>query len=71
MRRTSPGVHRPFRVPFVPLVPLAGIFFCLVMMLSLPSENWIRLFVWLLIGMAIYFFYGRHRSALRKKNDTV
>jgi basic amino acid/polyamine antiporter, APA family len=66
MRRTHPEVERPFRVPFVPVVPVLGIASCLLLMLSLPSENWLRLFVWLGIGLVIYFLYGRKHSVLAK-----
>ena len=65
VRRTHPEAERPFRVPFVPLVPILGILSCLLLMFSLPSENWLRLIVWLGIGMLIYFFYGRKHSKLR------
>jgi len=64
MRRTNPEMPRPFRCPLVPLVPLLGIAFCLLLMFSLPVENWLRLIVWLLIGFAIYFSYGRRHSVL-------
>ena len=64
MRRTHPEADRPFRVPFVPLVPIQGILTCLLLMFSLPSENWLRLFVWLGIGLVIYFTYGRRHSRL-------
>jgi len=66
MRRTNPQAERPFRVPFAPLTPILGIALCLLLMFSLPPENWIRLAVWLLIGFAIYFFYGRHHSVMAK-----
>ncbi|MBI5597325.1 MAG: amino acid permease [Elusimicrobia bacterium] len=66
MRRTNPEAARPFRCPMVPLVPILGIVFCMVLMFSLPVENWIRLVVWLGIGFVIYFFYGRHHSVLAK-----
>ena len=66
MRRTNPEAERPFRCPWVPLVPILGIVCCLVLMLSLPKENWYRLFGWLAIGLVIYFLYSRHHSALRK-----
>lgn len=62
MRKTNPDAKRPFRVPLFPWVPIAGIAVCLLLMFSLPSENWLRLLVWLLIGLAIYFLYGRRRS---------
>jgi amino acid transporter len=67
MRRTNPDAERPFRCPFVPVVPLLGIGCCLLLMLSLPAANWWRLFAWLALGMAIYFFYGRHASILGKE----
>ena len=66
MRRKNPGAERPFRVPFVPLVPILGIAICLLLMFSLPAENWLRLFVWLLIGFAIYFGYGRKHSVMAR-----
>ncbi len=64
MRRTNPDAERPFRTPFVPLVPILGIVICLVLMFSLPSENWLRLGIWLLIGFVIYFLYGRRHSVM-------
>jgi APA family basic amino acid/polyamine antiporter len=64
MRRTNPDAHRPFRCPMVPLVPILGICCCLVLMLSLPAENWYRLVAWLAIGLAIYFGYGIRHSTL-------
>ncbi|HEX5272331.1 MAG TPA: amino acid permease [Gemmataceae bacterium] len=64
MRRTNPEAPRPFRCPLVPLVPVLGILACLLLMLSLPAANWLRLFVWLAIGLCIYFLYGRHHSLL-------
>jgi APA family basic amino acid/polyamine antiporter len=64
MRRTNPNAKRPFRAPLVPLVPILGILTCLLLMFSLPAENWYRLIIWLLIGLAIYFFYGRRHSVM-------
>jgi basic amino acid/polyamine antiporter, APA family len=69
MRRTDPEMPRPFRCPLVPLVPLLGITLCLLLMLSLPVENWLRLIVWLLIGFAVYFSYGRKHSVLARIRD--
>ena len=66
MRRINPEAERPFRCPMVPLVPILGIAACLMLMFSLPAENWLRLIAWLLIGLCIYFFYGRHHSLLGK-----
>jgi APA family basic amino acid/polyamine antiporter len=69
MRRTHPEAERPFRVPFVPLVPILGILSCLLLMFSLPSENWLRLIVWLAIGLVIYFSYGRKHSGLARLRE--
>jgi APA family basic amino acid/polyamine antiporter len=66
MRRTHPDATRPFRAPLVPLVPILGIVTCLILMFSLPAENWLRLGVWLVIGFVIYFSYGRHHSVMAK-----
>ena len=66
MRRTNPKAERPFRAPFVPLVPILGIAFCLLLMFSLPSENWMRLGIWLAIGLSIYFLYGRRHSVMAR-----
>lgn len=64
MRRIDPNMRRPFRCPLVPLIPILGIASCSLLMFSLPVENWLRLIVWLLLGFAIYFFYGRRHSVL-------
>jgi APA family basic amino acid/polyamine antiporter len=71
LRRTRPTFHRPFRTPFVPFVPLAGIAMNFALMLSLGWENWLRLGVWLAIGLVIYFVYGRHRSVLSHLDTAV
>lgn len=70
MRKIRPEVERQFRCPFVPVVPIAGALLCFTLMLSLPSENWLRLLIWFLIGFAIYFFYGRHNSVLAKRRQS-
>ena len=64
MRRTNPQLERPFRTPLMPLVPLAGMGMNFWLMCSLGWENWMRLVVWLVIGLGIYFFYGRKRSTM-------
>jgi APA family basic amino acid/polyamine antiporter len=64
MRRKYPDAERPFRCPWVPFVPIMGILSCLLLMFSLPTANWWRLLVWLLIGLVIYFFYGRRHSVM-------
>ncbi|PYS44270.1 MAG: amino acid permease [Acidobacteria bacterium] len=66
MRRTNPDAKRPFRAPLVPLVPILGILTCLLLMFSLPAENWYRLIIWLLIGLVIYFAYGRRHSVMAR-----
>lgn len=68
LRKKEPNLPRAFKTPLVPLVPILGILTCLVMMFSLPLDTWIRLFIWLLIGFAIYFGYGKKHSKLRKQN---
>lgn len=67
MRKSHPDARRPFRCPWVPVIPILGIIFCLLLMFSLPNENWIRLFVWLGVGMIIYFAYGRRHSVMRHR----
>jgi APA family basic amino acid/polyamine antiporter len=64
MRYTNPKAERPFRAPFGMAVPILGVVFCLLLMFSLPAQNWLRLFVWLLMGFVIYFAYGRFHSVL-------
>lgn len=65
LRQTDGRMPRPFRVPGVPWVPTLGIVFCVVLMASLPLATWLRLIVWLAIGLVLYFGYGRHHSRLR------
>ena len=64
MRKKYPNAERPFRCPWVPFVPVMGVLTCLLLMFSLPTENWWRLFVWLAIGFVIYFAYGRRHSVM-------
>ena len=65
LRRIAPAARRPFRTPWVPLVPALGVGSCLALMLSLPSATWVRLLVWIAIGLAVYAAYGRRHSRLR------
>ena len=62
MRRTHPELPRPFRTPWVPLIPALGIIFNVTLMAGLGWTNWLRLFGWMAIGLAIYFSYSRKRS---------
>jgi len=67
LRKKDPTRARPFRTPLVPLVPILGIAFNGYMMYTLGKWNWIRLVVWLLIGLVVYFMYSRKNSVLQKK----
>ena len=66
IRRRNPDLPRPFKTPWVPFVPIMGILISLAMMLSLTGLTWIRLAVWLVIGMVLYFTYGRHHSRVQR-----
>jgi basic amino acid/polyamine antiporter, APA family len=66
MRKLHPEAKRPFRCPFSPVIPAMGALSCLMLMFSLPSENWWRLMVWFAIGLIVYLAYGRHRSILAR-----
>ena len=70
LRRSDAARPRPFRVPFVPLFPILGVILCIALMLSLPVLTWIRFFVWLGIGLVIYFLYGAGHSKLGRGLDT-
>src|SRR5687767_1517084 len=64
MRKKMPELPRTFKTPMVPLIPILGIVTCLFMMVFLPMDTWIRLLVWMLIGLDIYLFYGVKNSHL-------
>jgi APA family basic amino acid/polyamine antiporter len=64
MRKKHPNLPRPFRTPLVPLVPILGIAFNLALMAGLGLSNWLRLFVWMGIGLVIYFLYSRKHSTV-------
>lgn len=64
MRKTHPNHPRPFRVPWVPLIPILGIVWNFLMMCTLGLDNWLRLVVWFLIGQAVFFTYSRKHSHL-------
>lgn len=63
LRRVEPNAPRPFKTPGMPWVPILGTLICFYLMSGLPLATWIRLFIWLAIGLAIYFTYGRFRAA--------
>jgi len=71
LRYKSPNIARPFRTPLVPFVPIAGIAICGYMMSSLPIATWERLIVWMVIGLAIYFLYGRTHSKLARAEGSA
>ena len=62
LRYRDPGRRRGFRVPFGPAIPVLSVGFCILLMAGLPIMTWLRFFVWLAIGLVIYFFYSRRRS---------
>ena len=68
LRITHPEIPRPFKTPFVPWVPLGGVIICMAQMFALPIDTWLRLLIWMAIGLVIYFFYSRKRSVLAR-ND--
>ncbi|MEZ5046962.1 MAG: amino acid permease [Chitinophagaceae bacterium] len=70
LRKNMPNAPRAFRTPLVPLVPILGIITCLFMMVFLPLDTWIRLIVWMGIGILIYFVYSKKNSVLRKNNTS-
>ncbi|WP_188398643.1 amino acid permease [Sporomusa sp. GT1] len=69
LRKTKPDAERPFRCPSLTFVAVCAILFCLYIMINLATGTWIRFVVWSLIGIAIYFLYGRSHSALNKDSE--
>ena len=69
MRKRNPEAERPFKTPLVPLIPILGIIVCVLMMASLPLVSWERLGIWMLIGVVVYFLYGKRHSVLRKEHE--
>lgn len=68
MRKQMPDAPRAFRTPLVPLVPILGVATCLFMMVFLPGDTWLRLIIWMAIGIVIYFLYSKKHSKLQNKN---
>ncbi len=66
LRAKDPARHRGFRVPFGPVIPILSTLFCILLMAGLPAITWVRFFVWLIIGLFVYFFYSRKRSEFYK-----
>ncbi len=71
LRHIEPDLKRPFHTPLVPMVPILGMFFCAYLMSSLPAVTWIRFFVWMVIGLAIYFSYGRFHSRVAHEDASA
>lgn len=71
LRYRQPNLRRPFRAPLVPAVPILGILFSVATMLNVPSETWLRLAVWNVAGLAIYFLYGARKSLLSRPAFTA
>ena len=67
LRKTRPDLKRGFRVPFVPVVPILAALSCLWLMLNLEVETWLRFLIWMVIGFALYFTYGRSHSMLARR----
>ncbi|MFN7621760.1 MAG: amino acid permease, partial [Acidobacteriota bacterium] len=71
LRRTNPGMHRPFKVPFSPYVPIATVVSAAYLMNSLPLDTWIRLIVWMSLGLVLYFAYSYKHSKLNGAGATA
>jgi len=69
LRKTDPNLPRPFRTPLIPIVPILGILIALAMMAGLPGDTWLRLIIWLVIGMGMYFFYGKNHSRVQREAE--
>ena len=65
LRKTRPDLERPFKTPWVPVVPILGALICFIQMAALPFDTWLRLIIWMAIGFCIYFFYGVKHSKAR------
>ncbi len=68
LRKKRPDLHRPFKTPWVPLVPILGAGICLLQMFALPLDTWLRLIIWFVFGLFIYFLYGIRKSKLNRNS---
>jgi APA family basic amino acid/polyamine antiporter len=64
LRYRRPDLERKFKAPFFPVTPILGVLTALGVMLTLPGDTWLRLMVWMLIGLIVYFAYGARHSKL-------
>ncbi|MFF3499825.1 amino acid permease [Streptomyces sp. NPDC003247] len=71
LRRTRPDLHRAFRTPWVPVLPVLSVVASLWLMVNLPAETWVRFAVWMVIGFLVYFLYGRSHSRLGRHEETT
>jgi APA family basic amino acid/polyamine antiporter len=71
LRRTAPNAPRPFKTPWMPWTPILGALICLAQMIGLPWATWQRLFIWLAMGVVVYWLYGHKRSVLRRAQQTT
>jgi APA family basic amino acid/polyamine antiporter len=71
LRKTNPTMHRPFKTPLVPLVPILGILICAAMIISLPTNTQLSALAWMIIGLVIYFSYSRKNSKLGSVSDIL
>ncbi|MFF3462250.1 amino acid permease [Streptomyces sp. NPDC002619] len=71
LRRTRPDLHRSFRTPWVPFLPIVSVLATLWLMLNLPAETWLRFAIWMVIGFLVYFLYGRSHSRLGRHEETT
>ncbi|MER5597679.1 amino acid permease [Streptomyces sp. NPDC002265] len=69
LRRTRPDLHRAFRTPWVPFLPIVSVLATLWLMLNLPAETWIRFAAWMVIGFFVYFLYGHSHSRLGRHEE--
>jgi APA family basic amino acid/polyamine antiporter len=65
MRKTEPNAPRPFKTPLVPVVPILGVLVCAAMMISLPGLTWLNMFIWMALGLVVYFTYSAKHSKIR------
>jgi APA family basic amino acid/polyamine antiporter len=71
LRKSKPDIQRPFKTPWLPTVPILGASICFIQMAALPLDTWLRLIIWMAIGLCIYFFYGIKHSKIRLNTPKV
>jgi APA family basic amino acid/polyamine antiporter len=69
LRYRRPDLHRPFKTPLVPFIPILSALVSMALMLGLPWDTWLRLIIWMAIGLVLYFAYGYRHSELRKSRQ--